>query len=465
MTDAAENRFRALKTDKVLEFYGNISDTTRFEPIKDLIIQTSVLDLAKLRSASFVGLKNFLAFLDRSEITMTIREVPFQVYRNLGLLAEEGLTSNIESFSVLSYDPTASENPLESIESQIVRADELMNILFSEGDFGCINNKRILHSLRHLCRPLLPRGTHLEARYSNEWGMAHSEEASFWYDYSSFATAILDISIDGISSLSHGLIEKVGSLCVRVGNAIRGLALLRSEDHTSVSNPKLQEIITNVTNGIIEQMTQTRNVYRDLLLKLHQSLAVAEGEREDFFLLIEILRSLGKGALVELVGNIEAQGAELTNHLLMLYSSQEFVEAFQALKEEDVSEDKLEELRDAFLIMDILSEGDFEASREEIITELTAIEADLMSNMVDLQTFDLTRQIIEHRIRESEYLDVLIPACASQDMPWEAVRDELLTMAGSKLVTDQEKDSFSFYFPYFQNQGEGLMPAGEVSFF
>lgn len=459
MADAAEHRFRAIKVEDTVQFHGSLGDTTRFEPIRELLTGAKFLDLKQLKSASFNGLKSLLTLLAKENATITLRNIPVSTYRNLGLLFEEGYTLPLESFEVL----TVRNDAIDTLEASSFTSEMLMNLLFSEGDFGSHENRRVLLSLRHLCRPLLPPGTPLEPRFLNPWSMANASQVSFWLDYASFALSIMDTSCDGLTSLSISLVEKVGSLSLRISNANKGLALLQGTDREAP--PQASEAITQCTASIIGQIDRARAAYRTLILNLNLALSGSPAEHTTFFEFLETLRTLGKGELAQLVNSIETMGAELASHLLSLYSAQPYVEAFQKAPQGEIGEELLEDLRDAFLIMDIMSEGDVAATMEEIITELTAIEADLMSNMVDLQTFDLTRQIIEHRIKESECLEVLLPACAAQEMPWELVRDELLEMAGSKLVTDQEKDAFAFHFPYFQRKSSGSMPAGEVSFF
>lgn len=65
-----------------------------------------------------------------------------------------------------------------------------------------------------------------------------------------------------------------------------------------------------------------------------------------------------------------------------------------------VDDDLLEQVREAFSIMDIMSEDSWVDSKIEIMKVIDKIEVSVGKCIITLQGFDLLRQILEHRYNE-----------------------------------------------------------------
>ena len=104
-------------------------------------------------------------------------------------------------------------------------------------------------------------------------------------------------------------------------------------------------------------------------------------------------------------------------------------------------------IRDAFAIMDIMSEDDWMATRVIIMDEIEHIEGLIGRCIVTLQGFDMMRQILEHRIQEMLLVTELFKANGADSLLDPDVKEQVLGKIGAHMVTEQEKVAFEFYLP------------------
>lgn len=118
----------------------------------------------------------------------------------------------------------------------------------------------------------------------------------------------------------------------------------------------------------------------------------------------------------------------------------------------EMDDEMLEEVREAFSIMDIMSEDSWPDTKIEIMKEVDKIESMVGKCITTLQGFDLLRQILEHRYNEGKLIDDQLNGIKSGELHWAVLKDGIYEKIGQHLVTDQEKAAYGFYLPVGLNQ-------------
>ena len=81
-----------------------------------------------------------------------------------------------------------------------------------------------------------------------------------------------------------------------------------------------------------------------------------------------------------------------------------FQERLESVQDTDLSAEQLENIRDLFCIMDPMSADSWSDTVMELWPELEDLRNNADICTTNLQGFDLTRQILEHRIHECEII-------------------------------------------------------------
>ncbi|MGC5189022.1 hypothetical protein ACPXBB_25825, partial [Escherichia coli] len=81
------------------------------------------------------------------------------------------------------------------------------------------------------------------------------------------------------------------------------------------------------------------------------------------------------------------------------------------------------------MLMDFESMDSWIGTKAAIVSELDSIDGEIGKCVLLLQGFDLARQVIEHRLREADYLVQHLPALVNQSLPWQEAKDALLQLA------------------------------------
>ena len=150
-------------------------------------------------------------------------------------------------------------------------------------------------------------------------------------------------------------------------------------------------------------------------------------------------------SLVHIAASCEDCGIAIGGNMGSLRATQVLKNGLAAISNPDAA--TLTAIREAFAIMDIMSEDDWDATRVIIMDEIEHIETLIGRCIVTLQGFDMMRQIIEHRIHEMEMLAELHKEHGGDRLLDPDLREQILTKIGAHMVTEQEKVAFEFYIP------------------
>lgn len=144
--------------------------------------------------------------------------------------------------------------------------------------------------------------------------------------------------------------------------------------------------------------------------------------------------------------SLEDVGVELGTHVLRFGDIGNLHQAFTTFNGNDLAEKVIISLRRKLKYDQYINLTWFDTF-QEIKNDFKFIDSELSKCIVALQGFDLVRQVFEHRIIEIKLFRENLNLVKNKQMPWEKLKEKITSQIVDRLVTDQEKYSFSFFFP------------------
>lgn len=147
---------------------------------------------------------------------------------------------------------------------------------------------------------------------------------------------------------------------------------------------------------------------------------------------------------------LESSGGAISRHLYNLKISEKAAHIFELIKSGGEDHAKIEDLKDALNVMDIMSEGDWQASLDIVEEEFKNLGNEVFNIIVLLQGFDISHQIIRNRIKD---LDLFLDHVIRKD--WDSQIDikDLVRTVNQRMVSDPEMSSFEYFLCHF-HEGE-----------
>lgn len=444
-SEQSRGRFRVYSKDKKIELHGAISDTSDFNPIKEMIEENNTIDFTGLESASWLGLIGLDQFLRETGKSFKLINIPSGIYKYFRLLPDIDIYEldlfNLEQFQGDNFQKV--EKPFACTKADLVKlADEQPNrVIETESNLridGYIN--------KWLPERFREKPSNLD--FKNSWYKENAEEAYFWSNFLEFWVATLGLSLDMIGSQRVGLSQVLGRIESRVLSAEDGF--IKCEKKIKQNSKKLSEIINSIKEECLRVQDQIFQVLETA--EVQKRKIISWGDDSKFDSPKDFYQCLGDSAdsiesFQAYLQEIESVSSKAGDRLLSLGIVEKLEQTLKETDQEGINAEEVEQLREAFNIMDPFSENTWENTKEEITAEINMIEADLGKSIVLFQGFDLLRQVLEHRIGESLQLKMRLADLEAKRIEWSDVKKVLFQEIKRHVVTDQEKNCFSFFLP------------------
>ena len=461
VADPSQNRLRILKNDGVVQLYGVLSDNSNLLALSELISKKNEpIDLSNLIRATWNGLLVLNTKLRSiyGDNQIVIRGVPFGVYRHLKLLPEFKTFYHVESME-LGFLSVGSSDGHISIKKAMVETKDI-------GDIAAASVKGFAASAKEGLGRVFGRldfAVPTDALHINSGAEIMPAEEDFWYRYYSFATTSISLSEDLSDSLGLSVSGLLREVALEIAGLESGLRVLEPGYSSKSSHAidqggalflqrskSLSDKIVETTALCDESMGELEN----LLTDGSPSRTVAQVRLVCSKICHSILISKTYLHEIENLGVILADALTVVNNTLV--RGKKLIHDRESLDPDDLTH-----FRENLDIMDPLSEDDWEATREIALERLSLVDEHCSKAITLLQGFDLLRQILEHRISESE----TILAGFAQSLSWEDLKHSVYEMVRKKLVTDQEKYACDFFTPEAASQDEESKKPGDMLFF
>ncbi len=440
-------RFRVHRDQGVVTFYGSIGDTPDTAALDGILLTGSVCDMRNLVFASWIGLATLGDYIQKKQLKLTFRALPFSVYDAMRLN---------KSFEEQSFE--SAELPLVQVDSQRVNYEMVdLRQLRKDAESG---NEWVYPKAGYLL--LIPtRYLFPDLVAQRSMGFlpvqvltTQKEMASFWLQYGAFSQSTVGISNTLIHAAKFNMLQILTDIRAKTAAGEKALKLIDPKtSYTLVA--RLDEIMKDIEKEFDRLSEKIQNKFEECERELAGLSVLALDKGCEVARFTTGLQKYANclDSLKQIATICEDSGANIGSHLSSLRLVAVIRNGLTGVA--DPAPDILNAIRAAFAIMDIMSEDDWPASRELIMAEIKAIDTLIGGCVVTLQVFDMMRQILEHRIREVELVLMASGAQGPEKLLDTELRDTVMNKIGAQMVTEQEKAAFAFYLPDgFQKFGQ-----------
>ncbi|WP_397600730.1 hypothetical protein [Silvanigrella sp.] len=437
-----ENDFEVIFENGISILKGHLIDSTEINFLKDPFSKSREISFARLNSVSWLGIQRLYELILNLENAIKLSNIPPHIYRILLLFPDFGKKVGIKSFQVEVFNKQC------DIIKTVMTLDKLAELGKTQGCFAKLTNgETICGSLHHLCRPFFNDYNLPKKNYSSKWCIENKDLCNFFYEYTCFTRLVLEICSLAQESTSRLIEESLQNICTRVSNlefSIKNIDPNFSEyksRYLMSLMPNIHEIsksvvlAINLSSTTFEAVVQT---FEALFMRDKLDSSEIFNQMKDFINFSDQLIPIAK--------NLEDVGVELGDNVLKYGDFGTLHQTFKTFNGDHLTEKSLSTIRRK-LKMDQYINLTWHDTYNEIISEFKSIDTELSRCIVALQGFDLVRQVLEHRITEINIFKENLHLVRSNQMSLEKLKEKILVQIVDRLVTDQEKFSYSFFFP------------------
>lgn len=455
-----ENDFEVVFENGICILKGHLIDSTDFELMKETFSKSREISLGKVNSVSWLGLQRFYDCLLKLSNSIQLSDIPPHIYRILLLLPEFGKKVGIKSFQIEVFN---SYHKKQNISTTIGKLAEIGK---SQGCFAKLSDgQKISGSLHHLCRPYFNDHTMPKKNYIAQWCLQNEGLCTFFYEYSCFTRVILEICSFAQDSTSRLIIESLQDICMRISNlefCVKSIdpnfSDYKSRSLMSIL-PHIHEVSKSVVVGINLSSTTFEAVVQtfEALFMSERVVASEIFDQMEFFISFT-------DQLVPIAKSLEDVGVELGDNTLKYGEFHSLKKTFESFNGSNLTEKNIMSIRRK-LKMDFYTNLTWHETLDEVNSQFKTIQMELARCIVALQGFDLVRQVLEHRITEINIFRNFLSLVKNKRMSWEELKEKILIQIVDRLVTDQEKFTYYFFFPDSTiHQKETKVISGELFF-
>ncbi len=423
--------FKAIKTQEEIRLIGVIHDSTNTSVVIDLISgPDQIISFERVDFFSWNGILNLISDIQKANHSVIFSgfDPRQEEYVKIALKGQSGF--QFREYKKLWYDVQNQGQRVFTVSRK--RSDTNQKTLsyhdhnFKLADFS----EFILHSEQHLDQ---------------------KKELFLWCFYSFCYFNCMNTSIL-VKSIFIGLKTKMSE----IKGAIKGVETfcekyqLQGFDIETAYNEliKLSDISSMRLEESLHEVNHKLMTIRILLFD------VLTGKKsfKDYQSIIEkrtfrVLRTLNVKVRL-----LESSGGTISRALYNLDISGKANKIFEDVQSGPEDHEKIEELKDALSIMDIMSEGDWQASLEVVKEEFNHLGNEVFNIIVLLQGFDISHQIIRNRIKD---LNLFMEKTLRVESEREIDISDLVSKVNKRMVSDPEMTSFEYFLSLFHDEEEG----------
>ncbi len=458
-----EKRFRVHKTGETIQLHGIITDTSNLKVLDEMVSDRNVFDCSQVVSASWNGLLRLDAYLSKLSGQITLTHIPYHLFQYLRLLPNVGqkyVLGDIELTLLESKTAGAAYQTRflnSSLLNTLAHSDRKPFIQLEDG-------AKLIGRDSFICPARFGNRDYQQAALHASWYQQNTEQFDFWYDYVSFANITLSLAMDLIQSQESTLETFLKDIELSVGSIEKSLALLLP-NFQPVGVSSLGEVAVFVRKAGDQLGAILDKSGKEVSEALVQMQLLADNSE---FIQAEALYNLLQdfsetiGKLYPTLVNIDDIGASTGKQISNLGRISNYKDMLMELLPENVSDDTLSAVREIMDIMDPLSDGDWLETRTEFLQHLESVDQSLSKITILLQGFDLLRQILEHRLHESEAIQDFLKRGGAD---WRGTKAAVFSLVNRTLVTDQEKYSCEFFIPEAARGEDNNQKPGDILLF
>lgn len=458
-----QKRFRVHKTGETIQLHGIITDTSNLKILDEMVSDRNVFDCSQVVSASWNGLLRLDAYLSKLSGQITLTHIPYHLFQYLRLLPNVGqnyVLGDIELTLLGSAETGA------AYQTRFLNTAVLNHLAHSAPKpfIQLEDGAQLIGRDSFICPSRFGNRDYQGTALKSGWYQQNTEQFDFWYDYVSFANVTLSLAMDLIQSQDSTLEALLKDIELSVASTETSLGLL-IPDFKTTDAKSLSEVA-----GFIHKDCEQLSVILDKSSKEVSEILVriqvlaGSGEFQQAEALYKLLHEFSAtiATLYPTLTSIEEIGASTGQQISNLARIGSYRAMILVLEPEHVSDEALNSVRETMNIMDPLSDGDWLETRSEFLQHLEGVDQSLSKIIIQLQGFDLLRQILEHRLHEGEAIQDFLKRGGAD---WRGTKAAVFSLVNRALVTDQEKYSCEFFIPEAARGEDNNQKPGDILLF
>ena len=443
-TISKKNRFRCFIENDRVAAHGIMTDTTNYFMLDDLIDETLEISLKDVERASWIGLVNFGKYLSNKQKKFVLFEVPYRIFRHSRLLTK--YIQNVDVKSV--YIDLYALGDLEKKECDRLISDHEITALRLEGPCLKDDSRKLFipEPIEYLNLASCKKGVQVSFHPVLKWTKEEFDELIFWYKLQKFTAEPIDLMQDMHRTQNYQIFNSLD----KIRRVITSFESVFDKEKTT----KTREF-KDFENWFDREMLEISNVLNKIYNKSDFASRVIFFHL--FFDKAKIVKSVyhkmlaSSSEIVEFVrisSAVEGLGSKGTRQFIKMDLCKYFHEALDRVSKDGKLQEKFEEIKDKFNILDLTSEDEAFDLKAYLSNAIDTIDEVMVDEIVTyFQGFDLLNQVIHHRFNEAEYVIDCIDLLIEGKMNNKEFQASILKTMEASLVTDQENSTFSFFFP------------------
>lgn len=454
LTSLASHRFSVSVAGKQVDMNGVLFSGTGFDRYSDIFSTAEKISLKNIIFASWAGIDEFLTFLGKFEKPFRLEDIREPLFEMIVLQLASAPAIALGRFAYL---------PLAKLQKDH-RETEILDLeaTLGTGDRNTLVNfeRAYLGSPSHFIAHYLKNRTSQACKAHLEELNSASGQVS--YLYLCFLHTIVRTTLNQVQTIACSSLRSSLDIMGRIEGIDRGLTLLTLQPQFQINKKSFLGELENEFSPLTGLLFGLRTQLVNLVVACKEQLAQGQAPSFTASALIGSVTALA-GSMREFAAVADQVGVAVASAMMPLACGGEILAKLKAIGQAPQDTALLEELSNAFCVVDAFAAESWNNLLPEIQTELDILDSMVMNASIEIQGLDAAKQVLEKRIKEIEFLKNL--AAEQNPLTEASLENEFINCIAGKLVTVQERMSFAALLGAYKNIEQDLMDTQEVSFF
>lgn len=453
-------RFFVVKENEKIQLNGILHEGVDCKVLDEFVEANQTIDFSQLKYVSWQALNNLHSYLVKLDKEITLCNIPLHIYQCLKLVENFYEKIRLDQFEVNFID---SKDKSGKRVSYYVSDSDISKMNLEKRVFADVGGKVLFGHFNHIW----PKNTYYGDKLPEAKNLG-DEIDDFYFNYMFFSLTTLILARDLIHAVCISLALILNDLINLLEKLQASLALtgVNLPDKPIQDIKLLYKFFDEILDREVESMQAIIGRYETIMSHYQSRLIKGDEEQVDRGRwLIEACLEVDKTEPITIA--LEKIGADCGEAIFTNYQETTIRNEFKKIDPKSVSPEKLAEIRDCMCIMNPMSEDSWEETLEDIEEDLDLLANKYQKCSPIIQGFDLTRQVLEHRIYEHKHISSVLQA-GGESIDWASLQDEIVKKIRNTLVTQQEKFSFKYFLGDLvkeeEKQSEALSPGTTLVF-
>ncbi|MBQ47369.1 MAG: hypothetical protein CMP10_07850 [Zetaproteobacteria bacterium] len=431
--------FRAQKFEGTICVSGTLTDTTKFDLLADMVESSIFIDMEHVDYASWLGVKNLLEWLLQEVPSYNLKRIPWHIFEMLRIFSMfDG--SKVYSIIVPTRNTTSATLFYHEFRVEYIKYIYDKRGIFPETEMG----EMLTVPATSIC-PELFRLNKEKWNFPKGWFMENPRHTQFWLSYLGFVISTVGVGCNLMQSVDIKLQRILANVAKKLNECELALKVI-GQPSTKAYAKGAQLLVKEIAEHCLHVGTELSDIkkhFEEIQEKVAGKIIAPDADDSIIDCVVEIQQRMS--AIPDINAELESVGEMIGNKVGQIHQIDHIKD--EILSFSDPSKDQLGKIRKSFYMIKSSGDGSWESLKLEIEREFARLDKETSTCIVSLQTFDLIRQILEHRHNEGDVIQRYMSDLAAKRIKWEEVEKVLNVYIANSMISEQEKLAFKFFLP------------------